>query len=105
METTSGISCTESFSRDVVSRVMAFYVLSHFLVMVFSRDVISRVMAFYILSHFLVMSFSRYDVTDHEAYPPMSTHGRVTETSGVASVYLYDFYFSAIIINVLGVFH
>ena len=65
METTSGVSCTESFSRDVISRVMAFY----------------------ILSHFLVMSFSRYDVTDHEAYPPMSTHGRVTETSGVASVY------------------
>ena len=66
---------------------MAFYVLSHFIVMVFSRDVVSRVMAFYVPSHFLVMSFSRDAVTDHEAFPPMSTHGCVTETCGVASVY------------------
>ena len=66
---------------------MAFYVLSHFIVMVFSRDVVSRVMAFYVPSHFLVMSFSRDAVTDHEAFPPMSTHGCVTETRGVASVY------------------
>ena len=66
---------------------MAFYVLSHFIVMVFSRDVVSRVMAFYVPSHFLVMSFSRDAVTDHEAFPPMSTHDCVTETRGVASVY------------------